>query len=239
MARARRAARRGAQRQGRELAGGHRACRRSDPARRGRPLRGVRRCAGLPEGLSRAAQHVCRRPAQHDARLSRPSDQVGAERRVPRSLPQGQQADPARDRRAWADLREHRHWRCDRRHEIPLARLARARRRPLHRHRHLQHHPRPGGELAQRRRLPGDGARQDLGRHADGGGPSRCHSLREIPQARRADAGGDGARRRSAVLLLRRAGGALWRVRDRRGRWASRQGDEDGEGQGHRAAVSR
>ena len=78
MARPRRTARRGAQRQGRELAGGHRARRRGDPARGERPLRGVRRGAGLPEGLSRAAQHVRRRPPQHDARLSRSSDQVGA-----------------------------------------------------------------------------------------------------------------------------------------------------------------
>ena len=82
----------------------------------------------------------------------------------------------------------------------------------------------PGGELAQRRRLPGDGARQDLGRHPDGGGPSWRDPLREILQARRADAGRDGAGRRSAVLLLRRAGSALWRVRDRRGRRACAAG---------------
>ena len=55
-------------------------------------------------------------------------------------------------------------------------------------------------------------------------GPSRRDPLREIFQARRADAGGDGARRRSAVLLLRRAGGALRRVRDRRGRRPARPG---------------
>ena len=137
---------------------------------------------------------------------------------------QGAEAHSARDRRRRPDLREHRHRRRHRRDQIPLAGLARARRRPLHRHRHLQHHPRPGGELAQRRRLPRHGARQDLGRHADGAGPSRRDPLREIFQARRADAGGDGARRRSAVLLLRRTGGALRRVRDRRGRRLARQG---------------
>ena len=37
--------------------------------------------------------------------------------------------------------------------KFPVAGLARAGRRPLHRHRHLQHHPRSGGGLAQRRRL--------------------------------------------------------------------------------------
>ena len=37
-----------------------------------------------------------------------------------------------------------------------------------YRHRHLQHHPRPGGELAQRRSVPGPGPRQEDGRHGDG-----------------------------------------------------------------------
>ena len=129
------------------------------------------------------------------------------------------------------------HRRRHRRHQIPLAGLAREGRRPLHRHRHLQHHPRSGGGLAQRRRLPRHGARQDLGRHPDGGGPSRRHPLREIFQARRADAGLHGARRRSALLLLRRAGGALRHVRDRRGRRPARPADEDGARQGHRPAV--
>ena len=53
-------------------------------------------------------------------------------------------------------------------------------------------------------------------------GPSRRDPLREVLQARRADAGRDGAGRRSAVLLLRRAGSALRRVRDRRGRRPAR-----------------
>jgi tripartite-type tricarboxylate transporter receptor subunit TctC len=141
-------------RQGRELAGGHRARRRGDPARGERPLRGVRRSAGLPQGLSRAAQHVRRRPPQHDARLSRSPDQVGTERRLPRGLSQGAEDHPARDRRRRPGLREHHDGRRRRRDQIPLAGLAREGRRPLHRHRHLQHHPRPGGELAQRRRLP-------------------------------------------------------------------------------------
>ncbi len=44
----------------RKLAGGYRARRRGDPARRERPLRRVRRRARLPEGLPPAAQHVRR-----------------------------------------------------------------------------------------------------------------------------------------------------------------------------------
>ena len=57
-----------------------------------------------------------------------------------------------------ADGRRHR------RHQISGADLAREGRRPLYRHRHLQHHPRSGGKLAQRRRLPRAGARPQLGR---------------------------------------------------------------------------
>jgi len=36
-----------------------------------------------------------------------------------------------------------------RRHPVPGSEVAREGRRPLHRHRHLHHHPRSGGELAQ------------------------------------------------------------------------------------------
>ena len=148
MAGARRTARRGAPRQGRELAGGHRARRRGDPARRERALRGVRRHPRLPQGLPRAAQHVRRRPPQHDARLPGSSEQMGALRRVPRGLPEGPQADPARDRRRRPDPGERAHRRRHRRHQVPGAGLAREGRRPLHRHRHLQRHPRSGGGLA-------------------------------------------------------------------------------------------
>ena len=41
--------------------------------------------------------------------------------------------------------------------EIPFADLAREGRRPLHRYWHLFHHPRPGGKLAQCRRLSSAG----------------------------------------------------------------------------------
>ena len=49
---------------------------------------------------------------------------------------------PARDRRGRPGVREHHDGRRHRRDEISLADLAREGRRPLHRHRHLQHHPR-------------------------------------------------------------------------------------------------
>ncbi len=88
-----------------------------------------------------------------------------------------QQDRPARDRRRRPGVRERHDGRRRRRHQIPRADLAREGRRPLHRHRHLQHHPRSGGELAQRRRLPRAGARQEDRRHADGGRPSRRASI--------------------------------------------------------------
>ena len=53
------------------------------------------------------------------------------------------------------------------------------------------------------------------GRHRDGRGPSRTHPPRQVLQARRAAAGGHGSGRRSDRFLLRRAGGALRRVRAR------------------------
>ena len=56
-------------------------------------------------------------------------------------------------------------------------------------------------------------------------------------QARRADAGRHGAGRRSDRVLLRRAGGALRRVRARPRRRHARPADEDGARQGHRPAV--
>ena len=76
-----------------------------------------------------------------------------------------------------AGAREHHDGRRRRRDQISLADLAREGRRPLHRHRHLQHHARSRGELAQCRRLPRAGARQQFGRHRDGQGPSRHASI--------------------------------------------------------------
>ena len=48
--------------------------------------------------------------------------------------------------------------------QIPLADLAREGRRPLYRHRHLQHHPRSRGELAQCRRLSRQVHDKNIGR---------------------------------------------------------------------------
>ena len=47
-----------------------------------------------------------------------------------------------------------------RRHQISRAEMARGRRRPLHRHRQLQRHPRPGRGLDQLRHLPRDDPRR-------------------------------------------------------------------------------
>ena len=71
----------------------------------------------------------------------------------------------------------------------------------------------------------------------DGRRPSWTHPPREVLQARRADAGRDGAGRRSDRFLLRRAGSALRRVRARRRRRHARPAGEDGARQGHRPAL--
>ena len=107
---ARRAARRSAQCIGRELAGRYRARRRGGAARRERAVRGVRRHSRLPEGLSRAAEHVRRHAPQHDARLSRSPDQMGTERRLSRGLSDRAENHSARDRRgrSGAGKRAHR-----------------------------------------------------------------------------------------------------------------------------------
>src|SRR5215468_6531696 len=83
----------------------------------------------------------------------RPFDEVGAERRLSRGVPDQAKNCAARDRRRRTDLRKHHDGRRHRRFEIPVADLAREGRRPLHRYRDLFHHPRPGGELVQCRRL--------------------------------------------------------------------------------------
>ncbi len=151
--------------------------------------------------------------------------QMGTERRLSRGLSEGSENHSARDRRGRPGAGERadgRRYRC---HQISRADLAREGRRPLYRHRHLQHHPRSGGELAQCRRLSRAGARPQFGRHPDRGRPSRRHPSREIFQARRADAGRDGARRRSAELLLRRPRSALRHFRDRHRRRLARPAD--------------
>ncbi len=128
----------------------------------------------------------------------------------------------ARDRGRRAGARERDAGRGCRCREIPGARLAREGRRALYRHRHLQHHARSRGELAQRRGLSRTGARQEERRPDHGGGPSRLYPPREIFRARREDAGRDGAGRRSARVLLWRHGGALRRVRARHRRRLAR-----------------
>ncbi len=165
--------------------------------------------------------------------------QVGVERRLSRSLSAGAAHHPARDRRRRPGARKRHDGRRRRRHQVSGAEMAREGRRQLHRHRHLHHHARSRGELAQCRRLPRAGARQEDRRHGDGGRPSRPHPPRQVVQARRAAAVRHGAGRRSDRVLLRRAGSALRRVRARPRRRPARQADQDGARQGHRACPSR
>ena len=71
------------------------------------------------------------------------------------------QAHPAEIRRDRPGDAERHHRRRDRRHAISGAAMARAGRRPLHRHRLLQHHARPGRRLDQLRHLPGHDPRRE------------------------------------------------------------------------------
>src|SRR6202162_4235021 len=85
---------RSAYRPRRHLAGGYRARGRGHPARRERPLRGVRRNSGLPQGLPPAPERVRRHTAQHDIRLSGAPDQMGTQRSLSGRLPQGERIIP-------------------------------------------------------------------------------------------------------------------------------------------------
>ena len=106
-------------------------------------------------------------PARRGARLSRPHEDPSADR--------------AEDRGEGPGVREHRPRRQGRRAEIPGAVPARARRRPLHRHRRSRDHARPRGQLGQLRHLSRHGAGQEPRLGVDLAGQARAaRSARNI-----------------------------------------------------------
>ena len=150
----------------------------------GDPVRGR---AGLSQGHAAALRrHQFIEAARDHARLAGPrqSARRGARLSRPHEDPP---ADPAQDRGERPGVRERRPRRQGRRAEVPGAVPARARRRPLHRHRRSRDHARPGGELGQRRDLPRHGAGQeprvalDLARQARPADPREVFPRRESP----------------------------------------------------------
>ena len=83
--------------------------------------------------------------------------------------------------------------------EVPGAVPARARRRPLHRHRRHRDHARPGRELGQLRHLSRHGAGQEPRLDLDLARQARPADPREILQGRQALPGADLMRARSAA----------------------------------------
>ena len=122
------------------------------------------------------------------------------------------QAHPAEIRRVRPGDAERHAGRCDRRHQIPGAAMACAGRRPLYRHRLLQHHARPRRRLDQLRHLSRHDPRREIARLLHLARQARPGDARQICRARRAHAGGHHLRRRSDEFphgLERSAAGRL------------------------------
>ena len=173
-------ARRDPRGQGARLAARHRHGRRDGAARRDRRLLRVRGRARHHQGQPRADQ-LLRRPAQeHDARLPGRPQQARAQRRLPPPLHGRPQAHPAEGRHRRPDVRERHEGRRHRRHDVSHPAMARAGRRPLHRHRQLQRHARSRRGLGQLRHLPGDDPRQDVARLLHLARQARPHHARQV-----------------------------------------------------------
>ena len=178
--------------QGREralLARGHRHGRGRGDARRWRALLRLRQGAGDDRGEPRAGQLLRRQAQEHDVRLPHRIEQARAERGLPHQFLGHNATHRAEIRQRRPDFRERHDRRGDRRHRLPGAQMARRRRRPLYRHRQLQHHPRSGRGLDQLRHLSRDDPRcKDRGLlHL--AGQAWPPDARQVPGAARADAG--------------------------------------------------
>ena len=137
----------------------------------------LRRDQFIEAARDRARLAGSRQSARRGARLSRPHEDPPA--------------DPAQDRGQGTGIREHRPRRRGRCAEIPGAVPARARRRPLYRHRRSRDHARSGGGLGQWRDLPRDGAGQDSRLALDLARQAWKTNLREILPRRKALPGAD------------------------------------------------
>ena len=104
---------------------------------------------------------------------------------------------------------ERAHRRRRQRAEVPDAQVARAGRRPLHRHRRHDLDQGPGHRLGQLRHLPGDGARREARGPDDLAGQARPHHPRKVLGQGPAVPGGGGGRTGPAALYVLRHGAAL------------------------------
>ena len=217
--------------QGRErafLARGHRHGRGRGHARRCCALFRLRPGAGDDQREPCVGQLLRRQAQEHDARLPHRAEQARAERRLPHQLLGHNAAHRAEIRQRWPNFRERHDRQGGRCHRLSGAQMARGRRRPLHRHRQLQHNARSGRGLDQLRHL----SRHDP-RCADRGLLHLARQAwppdaRQVPRAATADAGRRRLRRRSHDLPHGLERGALRRERIRdRGRRARKAGRGD------------
>ncbi len=236
MARRGEEARRGEGSRGAFLPARHRHGRRIVGARRRCAVLRFRRRAGHAARQPPPGQFLRRQAQDHDARIFDRAQQARTERKLPRQSRRHAQAHSAALRRHRAGDAERHDRRCHRRDEIPGAAMASAGRRPLHRHRLLQHHARSGRRLDQLRHLPGHDPRRKIARLLHLARQARPPDARQVRRARRAHAGRDRLRRRSDELPHGIERSAVRRERargDRRHARPARRGDQ---GPGHRPA---
>ena len=205
-------ARRGEGTQRAHLPAGHRHGRGNvGPCRRRAVLR-VRGRARHAQRQPPPGQFLRRQAQEHDARIFHRAVQARAERKFSRQSRRHAQAHPAEIRRHRPGDAERHARRGHRRHQIPGAAMASAGRRPLYRHRLLQHHARSRRRLDQLRHLSRHDPRREIARLLHLARQARPGDARQICRARRAHAGGHHLRRRSDEFsdgLERSAAGRL------------------------------
>ncbi len=178
----------------------HRHGGRNVGARRRRAVLRVQGRARHAAGQPPPGQFLRRQAQGHDARLFHRTVQARTERELPRQSRRHAQAHSAEIRRDRPGDAERDDRRSNRRDQIPGAAMASAGRRPLYRHRLLQHHARSRRRLDQLRHLPGHDPRRKNARLLHLARQARPGDARQICRARRAHAGRHRLRRRSDEL---------------------------------------
>ncbi len=191
---------------------------------------------GTLQGQPPPGQFLRRQAQGHDARLFHRAVQARIERELPRQSRRHAQAHSAEIRRDRPGDAERHDRRRHRRHQIPGAAMASAGRRPLYRHRLLQHHARSRRRLDQLRHLPRHDPRRKDARLLHLARQARPRDARQICRARRAHAGRHRLRRRSDELSHGLERGAARRVRARHHRRHARPAGRGDQGAGHRPA---
>ncbi len=175
-ARGRRAVVSAGHRHGRGNVGAHRKC----------ALFRVRGRAGHAGRQSPSRQFLCRQAQEHDAWVFDRAFQARSERKLSRQSRRHAQSHSAEIRRHRPGDAERHDRRGDRRDEISGPAMAPAGRRPLYRHRLLQHHARPRRWLDQLRHLPRHDPRREIARLLHLARQARPADARQVPGARRA-----------------------------------------------------